>query len=127
MHRWVFPLVNSNGTSYGAYISGNVLGHEELRNAFCSVDYYIGLVKYGEFNRMSLEANASGCKTISYRGNPYSDFWIDEGDQFTYLVPQLKKIMLGEVEPRKKKKVPDIKETIKGFSEIYSRLGKAGA
>ena len=124
MHRWVFPLVNANGTSYGAYISGTVLGHEELRNAFNSVDYYIGLVRYGEFNRMSLEANASGCKTISYRGNPYSDFWLDEGDQFTYLVPQLTKILKGETEPRKKKKVPDIGVTVKEFSQIYERLGR---
>jgi len=122
MHRWIFPLVNTNGTSYGSVISGTVLGHTELRNAFCSTDYYIGLVRYGEFNRMSLEANACGAKTISYRGNPYSDFWLDEGNQFEYLVPQMLNILQGKVEPRKKKKVPSIKQTVQEMVEIYKRF-----
>lgn len=127
MHRWVFPLVNANGTSYGSYITGGVLSHTELRNAFNSIDYFIGLVKNGEPNRISLEANASGAKTISYRGNPYSDFWIEEGDLFDYLVPQLIKILKGHVEPRKKKRVPDVSVMVKEFSEIYARIGKAGS
>ena len=127
MHRWVYPLVNTNGTSYGSYITGAVLGKEDLRNAFNSVGFYIGLVRYGEANRMSLEANASGCKTISYRGNPYSDFWIEEGDMYQYLLPQLVRILKGRVEPRKKKKVPRVSQTVKEFKEIYDRIGRAGA
>lgn len=128
MHRWFFTLTNSNGTTYGSHMSSSTFNHEELRNAFNSVDYHIGLVLKGEFNRVSLEANASGCKTISYRGNPYSDFWIDEGDEFEYLIPQLMKILRGETEPRKDKiAVPDISETIQGFQAIYERFGKAGS
>lgn len=123
MHRWFFTLVNANGTSYGSHISSTVFDHEGLRNAFNSVDYQIGLVKYGDFNRVSMEANASGCKTISYRGNPYSDFWIEEGNQFDYLVPQLLAILKGEIEPRKDKiEVPDISETVQGFQQIYNKL-----
>lgn len=126
-HRWVFPLINSNGTSYGSYTSASVLGREDLRNAFVSSEFYIGLVRNGEWNRISLEANACGIKTISYKGNPYSDFWIDEGNMYDYLVPQLIDILSGKTEPRKKKKVPDISQTVKEFSEIYARIGRAGA
>lgn len=121
-HRWVYPLVNMNGTSYGSYITGDVFQPTELRNAFVSTDFFIGLVRNGDANRVSLEANASGAKTISYRDNPYSDFWIDEGDPFKYLVPQLLKIFKGETEPRQKKEVPDISVTVQEMVEIYKRL-----
>lgn len=122
IHRWVYPLVNSNGTHYGSYITGDVFQATELRNAFVSTDYHIGLVRSGDANKVSLEANACGAKTISYRDNPYSDFWIDEGDPFIYLVPQLLKIFRGETEPREKTPVPDIKVTAEGMTEIYKRL-----
>lgn len=121
-HRWVYPLVNSNGTHYGSYITDNVFAPGELRNAFVSSDYVIGLVRNGDANKASLEANASGATTISYRGNPYSDYWIDEGDPYEYLAPQLLKIFRGETEPRQKTKVPDVEVTAKGMVEIYNRL-----
>ncbi len=121
MHRWWFPLVNRNGCSYAAHISPLTLGHEDLRNAFNSVDYYCGLVRYGDFNRISLEANASGCKTISYRGNPYSDFWITEGDQ-RVIAQELTDILNGKVEPRKKEEVPDSSETAKAMISIYESI-----
>lgn len=120
-HRWFFPLANSNGSSYRSHITSSALDHENLRNAFNSVDYYIGLVRYGDFNRISLEANASGCKTISYRGNPYSDFWIAEGDQ-REMAKELLAILKGEVEPRQKEPVVDISETAKSMIELYKTL-----
>lgn len=119
--RWFFPLVNRNGTSYAAHLSSLVFGHEALRNIFCSIDYYIGLVRYGDFNRLSLEANASGAKTISYAGNPYSDYWLPEGDQ-RVMAEQLIKILNGETEPRQKDTPPDISETAKGMLGIYERV-----
>lgn len=122
VHRWFFPLANSNGASYGAYISSTVFDHIDLRNAFNSVDFYCGLVRYGDFNRVSLEANACGLKTISYKGNPYSDFWIHEGDQRD-MARELLPILKGEVEPRKdKEEVPDISETAKAMIDIYKTL-----
>jgi len=121
MHRWFFPLVNRNGCSYASHISPMVFGHEELRNAFNSVDYYIGLVRYGDFNRISLEANASGVKTISYRGNEYSDYWITEGDQ-RVMADELINILNGKVEPRKKSPVPDVIDTAKAMIEIYEGI-----
>jgi hypothetical protein len=88
---------------------------------FNSVDYFIGLVRYGDFNRISLEANATGVKTISYSGNPYSDFWVPEGDQ-REIAKVLVEILNGNVEPRKKDIVPDIEETAKGMVKIYERI-----
>jgi len=120
-HRWWFPLVNRNGTSYAGYLSHTAFDHNGLRNVFNSVDYFIGLVRYGDFNRISLEANATGVKTISYSGNPYSDFWVPEGDQ-REIAKVLVEILNGNVEPRKKDIVPDIEETAKGMVKIYERI-----
>lgn len=121
MHRWVFPIVNRNGTSYGAHISPITFAHEELRNVFRSVDFVIGLVRYGDFNQLSLQANAAGATTISYRGNEYADFWMTEGDQRD-MAKELAAILKGEVEPRKKTPVPDISETVSAFQSIYSEI-----
>ena len=121
-HRWFFSLVNRNGCSYGSYITSSVFDHDGLRNAYVSTDYYIGLVQKGDFNRISLEANASGARTISYKGNPYSWYHIQEGDQ-REIAKELRAILRGEVEPRKDRlEVPDISETAKAMIEIYNRL-----
>ncbi len=117
-HRWFFPLVNRNGASYGSHISALTFGSDDLRNTFNSVDFFIGLVRYGDFNRLSLEANSCGTKTISYRGNPYSDYWLTEGDQ-REMAKDLIEILNGKVEPRKKTPVPDISEPAAGMLKIY--------
>lgn len=119
-HRWFFPLVNRNSSAYACHISPIMWGKEELRNTFCSVDYQIGLVQKGDFNRCSLEANACGAKTISYEGNPYTDFWVSEGDQ-RRIADQLVAILLGQVEPRKKLPVPSCLDTARAMKEIYER------
>lgn len=120
-HRWFFPLVNRNGASYGAHISHFTFPHIELRNMFKSFDYFIGLVRYGDFNRLSLEANAAGAKTISYTGNKYSDYWLPEGDQRN-TAARLVKILKGEVKPRKKTPVPDISETAIAMKQVYESI-----
>lgn len=121
MHRWWFPLVNRNGCSYSSYVQSLTFDHTALRNAFNSVDYYIGLVRYGDFNRICLEANACGTNTISYAGNPYSDFWVPEGDQ-RIIADELARILNGEVEPRKKEEVPDIAATAEGMKKVYESI-----
>ncbi len=118
-HRHWFPLIQQNGAAYTSFISANVLGHEDLRNTFNSVDYYIGLVRYGDFNRISMEAKASGCKLISYAGNPYADYWITEGDQ-RKIAKQLLAIFKGKTKPRKALEVPSISETTKTMMNIYA-------
>jgi len=120
-HRWFFPLINRNGVSYSGYISAQTFDHPGMLNAFRSVDYYVGLVKYGDFNRVCLEAKASGCKVISYKGNPYADFWIDEGDQ-RVIAEQLEAVITGKVEPR----VPEVPSPLAAMSsemiKIYERV-----
>jgi len=121
VHRWFFPLVNRNGASYACHISPRVFSHEELRNVFCSIDYYVGLVKYGDFNRLCLEAKACGCKTISYAGNPYSDFWLPEGSQVEG-AELMYQILSGQITPRETEPVHDISETAKGMIEVYEEV-----
>jgi hypothetical protein len=120
-HRWFFPLMSRNGCYYRTVPSALILPPEDLRNAFCSTDYYIGLVRYGDFNRVCLEANASGSKTISYRGNPYSDFWITEGDQ-RVMAQELTAILKGQTEPRQKDIVPEAVETSKEMIKVYEGI-----
>jgi hypothetical protein len=120
-HRFWFPLIQQNGAAYKSYISANVLGPEDLRNVFNSVDYYIGLVRYGEHNRVCLEAKASGCKIISYKGNKYADYWVDEGDQ-RKIAHRLISILTGKAKPRKTKEVPNLTETVEYMQRIYEEL-----
>lgn len=121
MHRWVFPLVNANGTAYSSHISPITFAHEELRNVFKSVDFYCGLVRYGDLNQISLQANAGGATTISYAGNAHSDYWVTEGDQRT-MAKELTAILKGEVPKREKTPVPDISETAAAFTSIYESI-----
>jgi len=120
-HKWFFPLVNSNGTAYKSFFSAGAWSPVDLRNAFCSTDFYIGLVRYGDYNRVCLEAKASGAKVISYAGNSYADYWIPEGDQRNMILA-LKSILGGEVEPRLTSAVADIMETAAHMKGIYENL-----
>lgn len=121
MHRWFFPLVNSNGAAFGSHISPITFPHEELRHVFKSVDYVLGLVRYGDFNQLSLQANASGATTISYAGNEYADYWITEGDQ-RVIASELTAILSGDATPRAKTPVPDISETASAMKAIYENI-----
>lgn len=121
MHRWFFPLVNQNGCSYGAHISPITFAHDELRNVFKSIDFFLGLVRYGDFNQLSLQASAAGATTISYRGNDHADYWITEGDQ-REIAKELTAILKGDAKPREKTAVPDIAETAAAMLGIYMRV-----
>jgi len=120
-HRWFFPLINRNGASFASHVSSTVFDADGLRNAFCSVDYYIGLVRYGDHNKICFEAKASGCKVISYTGNPYADFWVREGDQ-RGLAKQLEEILRGEVEPREAMEVPSLDQMCDEMVKIYEEV-----
>lgn len=121
MHRWFFPLVNSNGAAYGSHLSPITFPHEELRNVFKSIDFFIGLVRYGDFNQIALQASAAGATSISYVGNPYADYWIHEGDQ-RVMADELTAILKGDVEKRAKDPVPDLADTAKAMQTIYEGL-----
>jgi hypothetical protein len=122
MHRWFFPWFNAIGTSWRAHISSMTQDHATLRDTLKSVDFYCGLVRYGDFNHMSMQVSAAGgAKLISYRGNPYADFWITEGDQ-REMAKELIAILKGEVTPREKTAVPDLADTAAAFKAIYEEI-----
>jgi hypothetical protein len=121
MHRYFFPLMNRNGCAYASYVTGGAISQSDLKNAMISTDYYCGLVRYGDFNRVSHEANACGAKTISYGGNPYSSFWIHEGDQ-REMAKEMIEILKGQVEPRQKTEVPSVDEQVNAMKGIYDSL-----
>lgn len=120
-HRWWFPLVNRNGASFNAFIGPHVFDPPELRNAFCSTAFYVNLVRYGDFNRIGLEAKATGAKVISYEGNPFADYWIHEGDQ-RRMAEELSAILAGTVTARETLPVPDVSETVAAMKAIYEGL-----
>lgn len=119
--RWYFPLVNRNGSSYGAHISSMLWPHEELRHVLNSIDFYCNLVRYGDHNRIGMEAALSGAKVISYKGNPYSHYWIDEGDQ-RVMAEQLVSVLRGEAEPRVPELVPSDVEMAEAMKTIYEQV-----
>lgn len=120
-HRVFAPLIARTGAGYGMHWSALKWNHESLRGIFKSIDYFIGLVKYGDHNRLCLEANMAGAKSISYAGNVYSDYWLPEGDQ-RVIAAELVRILKGEVKPRVKSPVPDFLETAQGMERIYKRI-----
>lgn len=120
-HRWLFPLANRNGAAYAAHLSALVFPWPQLRDILRSVDFQIGLVRYGDHNHLSLQANAAGCKTISYAGNPYADFWMPEGDQ-RVIAAELSRVLKGEVQPREKSPVPDLGDMAQAMKSIYERV-----
>ena len=119
--RWWFPLVNRNGAAFKSFISGGVFNDIDLRNCFNSIDYYIGLVRYGDHNRICLEAKSSGTKLISFCGNKYADYWVHEGDQRN-IADEIIRILKGEIMPRETDNVVDICETVKELKEIYEKI-----
>lgn len=122
-HRWFLTLANRNGAHFGAHISPLAFHGTALRNCLKSCDFFLGMVAKGDFNRLCLEANASNsCRTISYAGNPYSDFHLPEGDQ-RIIADELLKILRGEVEPRKDKTpVPDVSEMAQSMKQVYESI-----
>lgn len=121
-HRFWFPLTHANGAYYRAHIGAWTYPHEELRNVFKSVDFVLNMVRYGDFNRIGLEAAATGAKVISYAGNPYSHYWLPEGDQ-RIVAGALIKILRGEATERKDRlPVPDQEDTALAMRGIYESI-----
>lgn len=121
-HEVQMPWFHALGASFYTLYAAATFDKAGLRNAFQSTDYTVGLVRYGDLNHLSLEANAAGAKTISYKGNPHAMWWVDEGDQ-RVLAAQISAILAGEVEPRQQTPVPDVSETAQAFVNIYNAIG----
>lgn len=121
LHRQFAPWITNTGAGYGMRWSASYWNPADLRDIFKSVDFFTGLVRYGDFNHLSLQAAASGLKTVSYRGNPYADYWVTEGDQ-RVLAAELLDIFRGNATPRAKSSVPEIAETVAALAPIYERV-----
>ena len=98
-----------------------VFSPDQLRNAFCSTDFFLSLVRYGDTNRLCLEAAACGANVISYVGNPNADYWIHEGDQ-RGIAAELIEIGKGLRKPVPKTIPPDISETAAAMKAIYDSM-----
>lgn len=120
--RVLFPLADRCGAAFSAHISAKRFGPEDLRNAFCSIDFYLNLVRYGDPSLTGLQARACGVPLISYAGNPYADYWVSEGDQRVMAV-KLIDILTKTVEPRTVSLVPTATSMVGKFVEIYRELG----
>jgi hypothetical protein len=118
---WQMPLAHRT-CGFTSYISDVVLDPAGLRNAFCSTDFYLSLIQNGDYGVTGMQAAACGGQVISYWGNPYSHYWLDEGDQ-RRIAAQLLAVLRGEVEPRTPLPVPTVAEMCDGYLEIYRRLG----
>jgi hypothetical protein len=119
MHRFFIDLANSNGAAFKSYLSGGVFTHENLRNMWKSCDFFLGPVRFGDHNCLSMQAAAAGIPTISYRGNLYADYWITEGDQ-RQMALELAAILKGEVTPRSDKRpVPTLEEMATAAVDAY--------
>lgn len=117
-----FPLVDSNGSHFKAHIGAWTFPQDELRRVFKSFDFLWSGVRFGDFNLLCLEALAAGLKVISYKGNPYTHHWVDEGDTRNQC-RELTEILKGNVEERSdREEVPDISETAKQMGEIYAEI-----
>ncbi len=113
--------MTANGTAYKSFSSGSYFDQPSLKNAFISCDYYLNLVRYGDFNSVGLEAKASGCQVISYKGNPYADYCISEGDQ-RVMADELIEIFEGKVEPNKVKDIPTFDDMAQAMKKIYEEI-----
>jgi hypothetical protein len=120
-HRALFPLANAMGASFQSHIFPGTFDQEGLRNAFLSTDYAVGLVRYGDLNHLSLQANAVGAKTISYAGNPHAMYWVTEGDQ-REIAREMSAILAGDVEPRVQTPVPDVAEMAQAMVNVYTEI-----
>lgn len=120
-HRVQFPWMHQIGASFHSHVSAGVYDKAWLRNAFQSTDYTVGLVRYGDLNHLSMEANAAGARTISYAGNPYAMYWVPEGDQ-REIAKALTAILAGDVPPRDRPPVPDVSDTARVFQTIYEEI-----
>jgi len=123
-HKMFYPILYATKAVRGVYISSQKLNKQLLLQTLRGSDYYLNLCRYGDFNQMGMQAKAAGCKVISYRGNPYADYWITEGDQRDMAI-QLLAIMKGWTQPRNNvEPIPDTKDMVNGMLRVYQEVLK---
>jgi hypothetical protein len=121
LHRFVFPMLARYG-SYGTVVGSWSYAADTLRDIFKSIDFYVSPVRYGDFNRLSMEASAAGAKVISFPGNDYADFWMHEGHHRA-MADDLIRILSGQEPPRAEKKpAPTEADMARVTINVYNRV-----
>jgi glycosyltransferase involved in cell wall biosynthesis len=120
-HKWWMPLAYLNGTHYTSYLYATKLNAPELRQFMSAAGFYYSPCRYGDHNRISLEAAACGAKVISFCGNEYAHYWVREGDQRCQK-EDLENILSGKTPAREPLPVPDIKSTAAAMLQIYKDI-----
>jgi hypothetical protein len=120
--KWWMPLINRTGAAYKSYVNAMRLSKPEMLQAFHGADFMLSPVRYGDFNRTCLEAAASGCKVISFNGNPYAHYWIPEGDHRIQAeaIDQIIKGNAAEMTPRAKP--VDNEVMAREMIKVYERI-----
>lgn len=119
--RWWTSLSVLNNALYTAYIYAIKLGPEGLRNHFSAASFYYSPVRYGDHNRVCLEAASCGCKVISFEGNEYAHYWVREGDQRRQF-EDIMDILRGNRPERVPAPVPASEEMAAAMLMIYGAL-----
>jgi len=120
-HRFFIDLANTNGASYHATLSSLHFSHERLRNLWKAVHFILSPTRYGDNTLVVMEANAAGVPVVTYPGNAYADYWIQEGDQ-RKMAKELVAIFKGEVTPREKLPAPDLMDMSREMVAVYARV-----
>lgn len=122
LQRFVDVMAARYGSLYGGIFGSWNYDPANLRNILKQVDFYISPVRYGDHNRMSLEAGAAGAKVISFEGNEYADFWMREGDH-RRIAKDIIAIGKGDVQPRADKlPVPTERQMAEAMVNVYERI-----
>jgi hypothetical protein len=119
--NWWWPLSYMNGSKYTMFMSAMRFDATSLRNYLSATPFYYSPVRYGDHNRISLEAAACGAKIISFEGNEYAHYWVHEGDQRRQLI-DLVAILSGETIERSPFLVPDIKDMEEAMLQVYKAV-----
>jgi hypothetical protein len=119
--NWWWPLSYMNGCRYTMFMTGMRFDAATLRNYLSAAPYYYSPVRYGDHNRMSLEAAACGSKVISFEGNEYAHYWVREGDGRRQ-TEDLIAILSGKVPERQALPVPDISDTATAMLRVYKEI-----
>lgn len=118
---WWWPLAYMNGSRYSTFMNSLRFDHSTLKIYLSAAPFYYSPVRYGDHNRISLEAAACGAKIISFEGNEYAHHWVREGDQRRQL-EDLVAILSGTREERQPLPVPDISETAAALLQVYKEI-----
>jgi len=121
LHRFFIDLANANGAAYGATIDSLHFTHQRMKELWQTAHFILSPTRYGDITLLAMEANAAGRPLITYKGNEYAQFWLEEGDQ-RRMAEQLVAIFKGEVKARPVLQAPDLSDMGRAMLAVYARV-----